>query len=214
MNYLTSVQETDMQIMIRLDIESLEKFCFISQDAYNICNNPFFWQLKFEYDQLPILEQQVSLTGWIDYYNVVELMDEEIKLILYIHYIEATRKHDPLNMIILAINDHEENFNMLHKIFKQEIKGEFLNLIIQLDNNQYKLIIEQENGKRKYETYTDKKTVYDLMMVLNFYGELDEILDQLSIEFIIPYNRNISNYTTYEKKIINKRFGIRDCYKK
>ena len=75
MNYLTSVQETDMQIMIRLDIESLEKFCFISQDAYNICNNPYFWQLKFEYDQLPILEQQNSLTGWIDYYNVIELKD-------------------------------------------------------------------------------------------------------------------------------------------
>lgn len=163
---------------------------------------------------MPILEQQYSLTGWIDYYNVVELMDKEIKLILYIHYIEATRKHDPLNMIILAINDHEENFNMLHKIFKQEIKGEFLNLIIQLDNNQYKLIIEKENGEREYETHTDKKTVYDLIMVLNFYGELDEILDQLSIEFIIPYNRNISNYTTYEKMIINKRFGIRDCYKK
>jgi len=218
-NLLTGIPETDMQIMLRLDTVSLAKFCQISQDAQKICNDPHFWKIKFDYVNLPILEQQYTIGDWIDLYDITTTIVNNTKLILDIHYIEATRKHDPLNIIMMPFDNHVKINTLINTIFNQEIKNidddELRNLIIELHDKKYKLTIEwitMETGERKtIETYTDKNTVMDIMIHLEFFNELNEILDQLSIEFLMNYNQNLNNFSNYEIKIINKRFGIRDC---
>lgn len=116
MNLLTGIPETDMLIMSRLNTNTLENICMISKDAYKICMNPYFWQLKFDYAKLPILEQQYNIGEWIDLYEITEIMVNNIKLVLDIHYIEATRKHDPLNLIRLPLDYKIQVFNTLNKI--------------------------------------------------------------------------------------------------
>jgi hypothetical protein len=69
MNYVTGVRETDMNMMIALDIKSLENYCLINQDGYKICTNRHFWKLKFEKDNLPFpLIHYTTPAEWISSY--------------------------------------------------------------------------------------------------------------------------------------------------
>lgn len=69
MNYVTGVREIDMNMMIALDIKSLENYCLINQDGYKICTNRHFWKLKFENDNLPFpLIHYTTPAEWISSY--------------------------------------------------------------------------------------------------------------------------------------------------
>lgn len=220
MNVLTGFPEIDIQIMLKLKMDTLSKFASVNKNLhkniYNILNNPYFWKLKFEQYNLPMIKQQTSIAAWINEFNKVKEITTKIDLILNIHDIEAKRKHDPLNNIRVGVNN--DTIMVLKSLFpsiRYHTDEEFATLMISLNNdNLYNLIIDiivietGENELLEIENI-DRQTVRDLIINIVYINEETELLDELSLDFIIPYNANL-HVDDDDKRIILKRFGIRD----
>lgn len=223
-NLLTGIPETDMQIMLRLNIDTIGKFAFVNTQAYEIANDPYFWKLKFEYHNLPIIVEPQNLTGWLDEFINMTITVHDTKLILGIHAIEATRKHDPLNSILIPISPESPEYfkyELLTDFFGEKIESipltDFGGLFFRLNNDgTYKVGVDRDvddNIELIEIDKVSKEKVYDLMVNILYYNPnpMSEILDARSIEFLLPYNKNLQAYNANDKRIIYKRFGIRDA---
>lgn len=210
MNLLTGIKETDMEIMLRLNPYDIEKFSYINKNAMTIANDLNFWKLKFEYDDLPMLAYQDNMKNWIKDYVLIYNITNMVNLILDIHRIESKRKKDPLNMIRISLDNTYDIIKTIFPGIRRHTEEEFTNLIIILDKS-YKMIVEwivMETGEREtVEMETDRETIFDIMVKI-LYKHDEEVLDELSIPFIID---NINNYDEDDKKIIYKRLGIIDA---
>lgn len=210
MNLLTGIKETDMEIMLRLNPYDIEKFSYINKNAMTIANDLNFWKLKFEYDDLPMLAYQDNMKNWIKDYVLIYNIINRVNLILDIHRIESKRKKDPLNMIRISLSNAYDIIKTIFPGIRRHTEEEFTNLIIILDKS-YKMIVEWiviETGEREtVGIETDRETIFDIMVKI-LYKHDEEVLDQLSIPFIIG---NINNYDEDDKKIIYKRLGIIDA---
>lgn len=226
-NLLTGIPETDMQIMLRLNTETIKKFAFINKEAYEIANDPYFWKLKFQYHHLPVIEEQEDLTSWLDEFIHMKILIHDVKLVMAIHAIEATRKHDPLNSILIPISPEDpEHFKGYFKSILKDFFGERIENINILDlgglffmlndDGSYKVGVDRfvnDNIELIEINNISKENVYDLMVNVLYYSTnpLGEILDASSIEFLLPYNKNLNAYNANDKRIIYKRLGIRDA---
>ena len=212
MNLLTGIKETDMEIMLRLNPYDIEKFSYINKNAMTIANDLNFWKLKFEYDDLPMLAYQDNMKNWIKDYVLIYNITNMVNLILDIHRIESKRKKDPLNMIRISLDNTYDIIKTIFPGIRRHTEEEFTNLIIILDKS-YKMIVEwivMETGEREtVEMETDRETIFDIMVKI-LYKHDEEVLDQLSIPFIIG-NANLNYYDEDDKKIIYKRLGIIDA---
>lgn len=218
---LTGLPEIDIQIMLKLNMDTLSKLTSINKNLnkniYQILNNPYFWKLKFEQYDLPVIVQKTSISDWINEFNKVKEITTKIDLILNIHVIEARRKHDPLNNIRVGVdNDTIMIVKSLFPNIRNHTDEEFATLMIKINNNDlYDLMISYiviETGEEELLEIKniDRPTVRDLMINIVYINEETEILDELSIDFILFYNVDLRNLDNDEKRIILKRFGIRD----
>jgi hypothetical protein len=213
-NLLTGIPETDMQIMLRLDPETIGIFSHISKNARKIAMDPFFWELKFDYHHLPIMETQNSIGAWVAHFINVDIIVKNVNLILDIHAIESKRKVDKLNLIRMAAENSYDILKFIFPSMRIHTEDEFTNLIIEL-NDEYKLIWEYiviKTGEREIiEMYSDRENIFNLMTKM-MYHDLDiEILDELSNYFIMNYDAYLRAFSDDDIRIIYKRFGIRDA---
>lgn len=69
------------EIMMNLDSNNLQKFCYVNKETTDICSDKHFWVKKFEKEKLPIIHQEKTAKGWINEYHAVEkasLKTEEV----------------------------------------------------------------------------------------------------------------------------------------
>lgn len=210
---LTGVQDADKEILLRLDIKNLLKY-YQSSSKVKKLTDYSFWEMKFAYDNLPFLAtSNKTFKGWVEEYLNVEDIVNTSDEILKIHAIEAFRRSDPLNLIVIPFVSKEvtnlfdyENFN----------DDDAVNILIELkEDKQYKFILEgiiyETNERHTMEAEGNWKIAFDILVKSRYYKPDVEILDLLSLSFIENYNRNMWAFTEDEKRIIDKRFGIRDC---
>lgn len=212
MNLLTGIKETDMEIMLRLNPYDIEKFSYINKNAMTIANDLNFWKLKFEYDDLPILTYHHHIKSWIEDYILIYNITNRVNLILDIHRIESKRKIDHLNMIRISLDNSYDIIKTIFPGIRRHTEEEFTNLIVELHKS-YKMTVEWivlETGEREIvDIETDRQTIFDIMVKI-LYKHDEEVLDQLSIPFIIG-NANLNHYNKNDIKIIYKRLGIIDA---
>lgn len=53
-------------ILIKSDINTITKLYQESDVVVKICNDKYFWEKKFEHDNLAILKYRIDIGGWYD----------------------------------------------------------------------------------------------------------------------------------------------------
>ena len=66
---LSTLPEIRMKILLESDIDSLKSYCSSHYSA--ICQDPYFWKLKFEYDGLIFPPVIYNPMNWYKAYNVM-----------------------------------------------------------------------------------------------------------------------------------------------
>ena len=58
------------ELLLIMDIDDLSNVCR-TRKGMSICKDLYFWQLKFNYDNLTIINNQTTLSGWVMEYKAV-----------------------------------------------------------------------------------------------------------------------------------------------
>lgn len=207
----------DRQILLRLNIDELIHFTQTSSKVQQLVSDASFWKMKMDYEDLPFLTKDFNknFKEWVEEYIKIQHIVITVNEILKIHEIESLRRYDPLKLIILPL---VSDF-IVSNLFNVEVYEKFqtnydqVNILIELKKN-YKLMLEGlQYGNIRNVIEIDninQDIIYDILINSIYLYPNIEILDQLSINFILPYNMNIDGFNEEDKRIINKRFGIRD----
>ena len=58
------------ELLLQSDIDTIENICMSNKEIGKTCKDKYFWEQKFEYDNLPILTMQNTQSGWIKEYKM------------------------------------------------------------------------------------------------------------------------------------------------
>lgn len=84
----TSNSDVNYEILKKLDIKTLNRFCSTNKNAIGMCNKQF-WKEKFTYDNLPIYFDNNSIKGWVKLYILTKQAKIEVRRLLIIKKISA-----------------------------------------------------------------------------------------------------------------------------
>src|SRR5437868_3702533 len=202
---LTGIADMDAQILMRLNIKDLNKYCRTNADARQFCNNPQFWKQKIIYDQLPfhlIETQPQNVKEWFTTYRMLMLSVLYAKNTLLINEIEATRNVDPTPGLIYIDILKNALFSFITDSLNIDISPYIDNYYWRLEvkyisKNDYDIIVK--NIKREggiTNTIMTTRITYDVMldMMIRVYYSVHlrkEIapMDDTRIPFVItPQN--------------------------
>lgn len=220
---LTKNYDVNYEILKKLDIQSLSKYCRTNQYAKNICNDPDFWQSKFMYDNLPlnaILIPPVSTNDWIREYVLVSEAYKNVFNILKINEVEKNRKEDRTDGLIVAnmgefIIDENTQYKILSMFIDDVDFNNDYSLKITENDNVYRIAIESYDQMVKM-IYNQPIAVDLLINILTILLKINArvVTDNSLLPFIvvkryIEFNRqyNPNEYDLYHVRLI-KRLGM------
>ena len=160
----TMNQDNLFHLMIESDIDTVRSICLTQHISY--CNDPHFWKLKFDHDNLPIVTKELpaTLNQWRKEYIRVETAAD-----LAVEVLEKLQ-HKRL-IIVFTYNDKQFNF--------KEILPFSLRSAMHYYTKQYqsfnKLAIEYQGNKYGVAFYKDKSAHF----TINF----EDIYNVLTIIF-------------------------------
>lgn len=241
-DYLTGNPEMDMQILTRLNLDDLTLACKSNKTLQGICQDDYFWQQKFKMAGIPLfyymVPKPITFDEYKKFYNIGLDAIDLVNLILLINKVEASRDYFKYNTILLTItSDYKDLINDIlpQKVFDADPDGiitlafdvanqvpdtYLFDILIELNNNQYIVKFQIVNMDTGYLndisaicTKEEVKTMMMMYQCLEIYGQLVEILDENSVEFILPHDIDLTRYDYVSKQIILQRWGIIDAIK-
>ena len=187
---LTGIPEMDFEILIKLDIKSLNRYCRATNYESSICNDHYFWMEKFKYDALPsylIKNIPNHYDDWLTLYRILKITSDSAKETLFVNNVEATRTDNNTTGII---NIYRIDSMILKNITNQIPLTNILNVkLIYINDHLYHLKI---NDQTKY-IKINHNDVLNLMTNV-YYTMYDKnenysnIVDEQNISFIININ--------------------------
>jgi hypothetical protein len=233
---ITGKKDTDCQILIKLDIKALSRFCCVNKYANTILSNRTYWQQKLEKDNLlyalPYLFNTCSSPSiqYLTAYVKLTKAAEDAKLILTINEIEVLRKDNKTpGIIIMAANDMES-----YKILTPFLDSEIIKCITSHNCTSHNCIYFTYNNHNEYKfelkeyDYTileliwQKYQLLKYLTITKFLGYLRYKLavgDSVGLTFLLTQRKlnNLHNRKplTYAKfsEILVRRMGIIDTLK-
>lgn len=70
------------QILLDTDPEDLPNICFQNSTLYQVCNDPRFWRIIFEREQLPILRTPTNFREWLTEYQYLKGLPIQVEEIM------------------------------------------------------------------------------------------------------------------------------------
>jgi len=223
--------------LLNSEIYDIYQICKTSDIADEICKDKHFWVKKFEYDNIPIFENQDTLQDWIDEYVAVKDAIIDASDIIKISLVEKERdgRIDILfpndgTIIIKFLDEFKYNYDMyilpkqLTSLVLDELDKEDYDIFpVQVqfvsNGNQYKLIYNlfcEENENQDIEVFIDGltfKQVEDILVKFIYENEFD-ITDSMGTNYLFDGDRDLfhANRTNskYYNTIKNSRLGMRD----
>lgn len=95
------------EILLNSDIDDVIQHCAVNQTYWGICHDPHFWQKKFKYDHLPIINQKLE-----DYYDIVNEYRKVYKAQQHALYLIEDSKKSNIRYIF-PYNFEEMHFNTI-----------------------------------------------------------------------------------------------------
>jgi len=184
-NVLTSNYDVNYEILKKLDIKSLNRFCIINKNAKEICNNKEFWLDKFRNDDLPIMDAPTTIEQWIKMYNVASDAKTDIRRLMIINEMQNN------NVIIVSGSEM-----WLYVFLGIRILGirssnkRIITLNFIKKNNRYEYIINDETRKMNKDDFIAFLIRAQYFILNEEYGI--EIVDDNNIPFI--FNQNTINW--------------------
>jgi hypothetical protein len=229
-----NTDEVLFNIMINNDINLIKNICITSKNALHLCSDIYFWQKKFEHDNLPIMSKILPkyVSEWIIEYNCVFKSHTESRHIVIVNNIESTRLLDQTDGVILlslprGVNPRhllpEKYGNLLVRVviyardnnmipFTQYIK------LIRINNNyKFTYYLRESIGVRLVKSPDIDCTDEDIINILiqisyhnKFYNDSSYI--NITDSEKIPFTGNFL-YDNDNKTIVDKRISILDTLK-
>lgn len=219
---LTKDTDTNLQIMLNMDINDIASFCQTNKNANQLCQDFYFWTLKFEYDNLPIINPFTSDTHFIKEYHLVKHTNDNARYILSINDIEQRRDKTngmirvddlPIDMLKLLKNQHINTLNT-DKIISLAVRRTV--------NTSFQVLFFNDHGDRRHITRLLDLTANTKFVILLFtillYNNIP-ISDNNGLRFIIndQYLDWLKESLRYrykqDKLLLFKRMGILDALK-
>ena len=187
---LTGIPEMDFEILTKLDIKSLNRYCRATNYESSICNDNYFWMEKFKYDALPyhlIKNVPDYYEDWVTLYRILKITLDSAKQTLFINNVEATRSDNNTNGII---NIYRIDSIILKNITNQIPLTGIVNVkLTYISDHLYHLKINDQVKSIKI-THNDV-----LNLMLNVYYTMydknehySNIVDEQNISFVISIN--------------------------
>lgn len=221
MNPLIYVKELDSKILGELDVDSLKYLCSINEYTKLICNDKCFWINKFDYDELPLINNFNTDNEWIDEYKKISVCKNKAKKVLLINEIEKDRKDNwasegVIEIIISDINNYFSN--ECEQLIKDAINelDEYTTdyYIIHNDKNNYTLqcIIDAyvDGEEKQYDIQENKKyaDVVNLLTIMIYHNVDLKDISLGDTSFLIESQEPPINYNDNQKLWFNRRVGL------
>lgn len=185
---LTGQRELDFKIMLNLDARALGQICVTNKYAEDICQDPYFWELRFKGYIIETFPLKDGLTDYLNSLNALEDADKHAKMILMIAKIEKNRKKKPTNGVIYIKNDIHALFNFIGDYFFVKIASNNMQLI------QYSKILTLESIS---------ETEYELKIILDNLQKVI-ILTNLEAEQFLAYVLYFDDYGVIKTIIVDQ----------
>lgn len=69
-------------ILLHMDADTISDLCLANTTSLHVCDSLYFWENKFNHDQLPILIQPTTLNQWLSEYKKISLIKKEVDNLL------------------------------------------------------------------------------------------------------------------------------------
>ena len=175
--------DTYFYLLLNAPIENIEALCLTSKDAYDWCNDAYFWKEKFKHDHVPMLsteQHDKRMIDWVDEYIWSLAAKKDASLILYINEIEQKRIEDILdgkiyidyNYYYLVKHLHETPFKIIHELVDE--------MILRMNDNhaQIEIALMIEPLDKDYKIQMNVG-VFDDIIALNAVYNKNEVLQLL-----------------------------------
>lgn len=168
-------------ILLQSDLLSLKQLCFTNKMTFRICNHFYYWQLKFNQHDLPILTPGHDMISWINEYENIYYKSLTINQLLKLFQIE--KQQHPLNCIHIQcyFNLNSDISTVLPRKLQHMIRNIILNKNMNLQIINMKLYdplpcidytIYDNNGE-KIDTYgsieTDEREIVKLLIKILYF---------------------------------------------
>jgi hypothetical protein len=198
--------DVNLEILLNMDINTLQQTCLTNKLAYNYCQSASFWLNKFNHDGL-ILKHGHHVKEWIENYKDSLEAYQNTYYVLEVNKIENTRK-DPSGYNIYFDYDFVQNFGdllptlLIHKVANIERQNlKWINIKYKPDS--YELSIGVSN---KYISIdVDYKTVFNIIYQYSLTYGIENITDCHDHPYILYPGQLLSSFFDA------RRLGILDC---
>ncbi len=184
--------------LLQADINDIESLCLTSKGYYNVCRDRYFWQTKFQQDNIPYIatDSPVTVKEMIQKYHVGYAADLITDEVMFIYDIESTRGYDPHATMMINIS---------------QIPADLLQSLINIDGGETLIFL---NDRYQYTMAVDegdfhpisRQRMISILSHLLAYDLDTEILDYNSDYFLV--NSNAPHLSANSRR----RLGIRDAY--
>lgn len=123
-----------LEILLNSPIENIDNICSINKNTNKLCQDKYFWELKFENDKLPLMEYQ---NNYIEYIREYKIVSNAKKFYQYLSYKYINTKN------ITIIFPKMFRFKNYPKSMKKQINNENIKTIILNENT---IVYDPEKG--------------------------------------------------------------------
>lgn len=197
------IDEIVFNYLINLSVDDLKEQCFRNKKWLNICTNTFFWESKFEHDDLPylVIEPPKTIGEWISEYQRTANAVDTTNKILYIFKHESQNDKN-LSMIILLMSLLPQKLLNadIDNVISNPRKYEDVTIIFQYKNQKYTITyLAYDEDKGKYDEVIADSSLLELksFLILSLYHDsstviLDQYLENFLPPFVVPINDRIA----------------------
>lgn len=212
-------------ILLNSQIDTLRNLCLTQKNTALHCNNNYFWIKKFEHDNLPLLSDQNSISGWINEYKKVVNIQHKAANLLLVNDIERTRQYLSTNgTISISLDKEYDDYlnnilppNLLKQLPYFSTPDSFTFIVLIPITNGYTMAYYiQPLGNEDHEVFAINSSYNEILNVIIkflYYAPDIEILDELSNDFFPTTNDGLYYGDEETKAMLYKRDAIWDTLK-
>jgi hypothetical protein len=171
-------------IALNTDIKNIKNLSLTNQDYYKILNSNQFWIDKYSYDQLPLLNNYVTISDWIrDYIITKKAID-----LLWLNQLEQDILHKNI-ILVFNVSDPKisdiDNLPLPHSIHVDEIMTHFIINILndKIELECYFLYTHDQLFEFNDVSYMDKIIIIKHILLHFNFDNLLFIEDQYGVRY-------------------------------
>jgi hypothetical protein len=103
-------KDTWLNVLLQSDMDSLKTSCSLNKTTNNLCHSDYFWEMKFEHDNLPLIMSKypIMVNEWIKEYTKIN--NAYHAAYKFVNYIIKNKRKD---FYIISFDEETYNLNKI-----------------------------------------------------------------------------------------------------